>query len=132
MWLDYSRLFNSKKIMGFIKTLTTSTGAAINVAYGSIADFTSEIVNISDTGGDVAIAVTSNAGGTPKLKIKVGMDPAAMDFLLDTNQLVIELSIPATKKRFVISKVLFPYMQIVGSANGTTSGALTDITIRVI
>lgn len=118
--------------MGFTKTLTTSTGAAINVAYGSIEAFESEVVNISETGGDVAIAVTSDSAGTPKLKIKVGMNPDSLDFLLDTNQLVIELSIPATKKRFVISKVLFPYFQIVGSANGTTSGALTDITIRVI
>lgn len=118
--------------MGFTKTLLTSTGAAINVAYGSIADFASEIVNISGEGGDVAIAVTCNAAGTPKLKIKVGMTPDALDDLLDTNQLLIQLTITSGKKRFVISKVLFPYFQIVGSNNGSDSGALTDITIRVI
>lgn len=111
--------------------LLSSSGAAIDVAYGSIASFKSEVVNISEHNeqGVVVIQVTTSAGGSPKFKVYAGMTPDAMAPVLDDTGAAIEFTFTTTNTIFHLSNLHTSYLSIQGSADGTTSGSLTGITI---
>ena len=113
------------------KSLLNSAGGAISAAYGSISGYKSEIVNISDNNdeGVVVFQVTTTSGGSPKFKVLAGMNESELAPVLDSTGAAIEFTFTTTNTIFHLANLHATFIQWAGSANGSTSGSLTGITM---
>lgn len=116
--------------MAMIKELTDTTGAAISWAFGALTTSASEVVNISQHNeqGILVVAVTHDMAGTPAIKVNAGVDYDNMAPLLDSSNNEISLTLTSKKKVFHLANVHASFIQVYGSANGS-SGSITGIKI---
>ena len=111
--------------------LLDSAGAAINFAYNAIHTKKSEIVNISQHNdeGVVVFQVTTTCGGSPKFKVYAGMSADALAPVLDSTGAAIEFTFTTTNTIFHLANLHATFVQWLGSSSGSTSGAVTGITM---
>ena len=118
--------------MGMIKELVDSAGAAINWNANALTTGpkATEIVNISQHNkeGVLVVAFTNNAAGSTAFQVFAGVDETDMSAVLDSEGTAIALTPATAKKVFHINNLHATYIQLKGSANGS-SGAITGIKI---
>jgi hypothetical protein len=118
--------------MGMIKTLVDSAGNAINWNANALTTGpkASEIVNISqhNSEGILVIQFTNNAAGNTAMQLFAGIDETNMSAVLGATGVAISLTPATARKVFHISNIHATFIQLRGSANGT-SGAITGIKI---
>lgn len=113
-----------------IKDLTDNAGAAISWAYNAINTKSTEIVNVSGDNeqGVLVIGITHNIGGaTAAFNVYAGVDATSMTPVMDSVGNAITFYVSSTKKVFHLANCHATYIQLVFTANGTTSGSITGI-----
>ena len=118
--------------MGAITSLTDDTSkGGIDWAYNAISGKKTEVVNISSDNkqGVLVINIATTAGGSPTFNVHAGINADDLAPLLDSDGNAIEFTVTTTNKIFHLANCYATFIQLVFIANGTTSGAITDIQI---